>query len=1294
MARIVDNTFKDWKDNDLVRSSDYKQEREIIRVALNDNYDRLLKKYDKEEIDGFLSSIKGNGWTIQTIKDNYDMIQDILETHYPADVIEVKLSDMMDLLTSGDSNLQAQVDDNRADINSLQVNFATKNELNTETQQLQGLSDQQGNRLDTYEGRLTSAELDINDRYTKAQTDAKVTYVQSQIDNLNDVYSTDAERIAAINNIINQFEIADDDLASLIQNKANVSDVYSQAEVEQRLINKADSSNVYTRADTHTLLANKTDKTGNHDGTWKGLLPPNIGAGDMNASRITYLEEQVGNQERNTQTLQTGVSILDGEANAPATFQLEGKTLTSLGNSDLEDSKYYVLADKNTKVKTFKEDTPKQGVAKFQRGQSLTSVADFKGKISGSAVENPHLAKYLINASRLDPAIGTEVNSANLPFLQALDGSIYAFSSTTNTAMCQTRFSFNVIEQIERKHGLIPKTTIADKVKWVKDNLNKLTCNWHGYGSSPSGNKATLAAWRSDTNSWYADVSHSNNSITKITRPLNTIGDFNVTIQSDGIVHFLVHAEPSDGVTQSFIATDFVDLELELKTTAVLDKRPILSRIATFEGKVSGSTVENPHVMNYSSKSTLAIPSEGLEMPQTIYDRSTKLGDTPLAITSQSNNGGVSQQIFSINIVEEIERKLGKIPKPTLADKVQWCKDNVVKLTGNWHGYGSSPTGNKANSKVWSNSSSAWGYNNGSHTNGTVTKLYIPRTVPTEIADMINSNGIYYVLAYAEPSDGVTPSAINTDYFSCDIELKPGAELWHPSVPLYEVQQYEYDKILVDWMESDVLNRYPRAQGSQHVQNPYVMAEGENLLPPFYEWVTHNNVKILDSYEFEHTSTSVGQQSYVLIPVKENQVYYASFDLNGESIVYFQYLDSNKTLLGNGLTLFTPSALSGTFTTPVGCRFVKILPSTRRASGVALFKNPMLTLGSEPKPFVPRNPSYLFAETKLGSIGDKKDILFYEDGTYKRRKVVEKDLVLDGSLELGYSTDYTGYKRIYAPINSIVNDANLSSVVKFNGKSFKGYKQWTDADQMNVTSGNLYLSVSDTDTGWGETYTPTANDVKRYFNGWKYTDGVTWASVTGNGQTADGTTALGTKPSDYTPYKLSYVLAAPKTEAVMSEGAITVNGKTQVEVGSGVVVREKATVGSSVTQKWINNSTQSSELHMKLKSFVAIYKNGASVTEDWEIYNFSGSYGNLSARIDNSKFDSSAEYTVTYLVLDKHLFTSNPNDVKATYSRNLRDAHDDLAKRYEDTATKVSVLDRTVYELLIWKLKHESEGGV
>ena len=41
MAKITDGTFKDWQETEIVHASDYTQEREMLRLAVNDNDERL-----------------------------------------------------------------------------------------------------------------------------------------------------------------------------------------------------------------------------------------------------------------------------------------------------------------------------------------------------------------------------------------------------------------------------------------------------------------------------------------------------------------------------------------------------------------------------------------------------------------------------------------------------------------------------------------------------------------------------------------------------------------------------------------------------------------------------------------------------------------------------------------------------------------------------------------------------------------------------------------------------------------------------------------------------------------------------------------------------------------------------------------------------------------------------------------------------------------------------------------------------------------------------------------------------
>lgn len=87
-----------------------------------------------------------------------------------------------------------------------------------------------------HDGRYyTEAEIDAFEAAMQVlvnQNAASAVSLQNQINALDDIYSTDAERAAAIAATINAFELADDDLEALINGKANASDVYTKAEID------------------------------------------------------------------------------------------------------------------------------------------------------------------------------------------------------------------------------------------------------------------------------------------------------------------------------------------------------------------------------------------------------------------------------------------------------------------------------------------------------------------------------------------------------------------------------------------------------------------------------------------------------------------------------------------------------------------------------------------------------------------------------------------------------------------------------------------------------------------------------------------------------------------------------------------------------------------------------------------------------------------------------------------------------------------------------------------------------
>lgn len=197
---------------------------------------------------------------------------------------------------------------------------------------------------------------------------------------------------------------------------------------------------------------------------------------------------------------------------------------------------------------------------------------DFGGKVVGSTTANPHVFKGAKTATLATPDIGggvTEAAQSSIDAIKTLNGTTSsAWSTTTATEIPQHIFSFNLIELVKRNFSYTPT------VQWLKDNISSIVVNWHGYGVSSAGNKASFTNWRADVNSWATASTHTNSTITKTTLTLDT-SLVPYRIDSSGFVHFLANAEASNGTVTSAIYTDYIDFTVtmyKLPPTTWLDK--------------------------------------------------------------------------------------------------------------------------------------------------------------------------------------------------------------------------------------------------------------------------------------------------------------------------------------------------------------------------------------------------------------------------------------------------------------------------------------------------------------------------------------------------------------------------------------------------------------------------------------------------------------------------------------------------------------------------------------------------
>lgn len=221
--------------------------------------------------------------------------------------------------------------------------------------------------------------------------------------------------------------------------------------------------------------------------------------------------------------------------------------------------------------------------------------ANFAGKVSGSIVENPHTASRTSSGTtgttslQVPGAIALfEVDAAYYSTLLAIDGNVAQPPApiTNSGGIAQFLFSFNLIEHVLRNYGASvfgSAVTVADRVAWLKANITKINFNWHGWGSGPAGNKATITFWLppggsgSQSNAWASSSlpSTTSGTVAKLTAglsssvPTSFLSYAPNAIDANGFMHFLAYADASDEVTASTIRTDFVELEVYMKEGSI-----------------------------------------------------------------------------------------------------------------------------------------------------------------------------------------------------------------------------------------------------------------------------------------------------------------------------------------------------------------------------------------------------------------------------------------------------------------------------------------------------------------------------------------------------------------------------------------------------------------------------------------------------------------------------------------------------------------------------------------------------
>ncbi|MEK3873711.1 MULTISPECIES: phage tail protein [unclassified Paenibacillus] len=512
-------------------------------------------------------------------------------------------------------------------------------------------------------------------------------------------------------------------------------------------------------------------------------------------------------------------------------------------------------------------------------------------------------------------------------------------------------------------------------------------------------------------------------------------------------------------------------------------------------------------------------------------------------------------------------------------------------------------------------------------------------------------------------------------------------------VRVYQITDEKYNE-LSGKPHAEISDEFPMCSSGIHgVDGPYAISTFDNLIPPLYEYERITNPSSEWSFNSDYeavqkTTSTEGHYIKFQIDVEPDMEYTLSCEHNGYMAVTTR----------DGTTQIVPWTNSQEVTINPNDSIIYIFFGNYNGStgvaGAYTFKNPMLTIGAEPKPFEPQRKSVLAFQTELHANptdGSDPDILFEQNGQYFKLAKWKK-VVLDGSLNYTVYGSKDGFRTISTPVPGAVYPSTVTDTIgemtKYDGKLLTKNDAFNinDSWYLNGAIKSAILSIPSADSGWGDDYEPTQDEVKAYFNGYKmFTVGQGHTSTyNGTGVKAwvaivdisapEGPADTQILPtgtySQWTPCQLLYRLAKESVEPIVSEGSLLLTeGDNMVEVGTGIVLRERANPVQSGVAFVINDiNYSSSRLTNMVDRFISVYRNSRK-DSTWELRT-NNAYGN--ERRVTFSYDPLTTYSATYIKLDK----SPIQPIIGTLAANEKAQISDLTAGVAEALQRVSVVEQ------------------
>lgn len=495
------------------------------------------------------------------------------------------------------------------------------------------------------------------------------------------------------------------------------------------------------------------------------------------------------------------------------------------------------------------------------------------------------------------------------------------------------------------------------------------------------------------------------------------------------------------------------------------------------------------------------------------------------------------------------------------------------------------------------------------------------------------------------------------------------------------------------------------------VTNPTIEVKGLNLVPPLSQWEPSSLPTFLRSVSenelvIESTTRVDFATRGVYVSLLPNTEYVFSVELETSNFVtndvggYYNLIEHLKD--GTTIDHSTPPfhttngkvTLSKKITTHSDTARVRLIVGGYSFTGKLAIRNAMLNVGPVAKPFEPYQSDTL---TYVGTFHEGDEV---NGNTVIRTK---REIILDGKENWYLNHSASAYKRVGVNVLTNYFDHWASTLAKFNGKIL-GIGGVGSIDTYTFEGTNtLLITIPNSDSGWGESYAPTPDEIKAYFMGWKMYAGTVNATTLYNGTgikawakkdlstqgyvSGSGVTSLPTTQNELLPnYRLLYDLATPVKESVNTIGSLTLaKGDNVVEVTAGGIAREKVEIIFDSGTYQMNNTFSANPLNLfkhRAGTLLNVYKNGVIDINNWTYYpnGVTASKNGFVLTALPELYDNTAIYEVEYIPLEPYKVSTHTTPIEISYRDTLGGVVEELVNDVSDLEKRVlsneSVVDQ------------------